>query len=112
MRMLAGFALFAASLLPLSDFSQNAWAAEPGATSGDTAAESGAPRVARLIRDLGADEFSARQLADERLARLGPEIRRDLDEALQSDDAEVRLRRAVGRSFEDCRAVVSLAGAL
>lgn len=52
----------------------------------------GGEQVARLIRDLGADDFGVRQNADDRLARLGPAIRQDLEVALRSDDAEVRLR--------------------
>lgn len=52
----------------------------------------GHEQVARLIRDLGATEYGVRQTADDRLARLGPAIRQDLETALRSDDAEVRLR--------------------
>ncbi len=49
-------------------------------------------RVARLIRDLGADSFAVRSQADAELARLGPEARKQIEEATRSDDAEVRLR--------------------
>jgi predicted secreted protein len=64
--------------------------------SAPVSAQDGKPappqRVARLIRDLGAADFGVRQNADEQLARLGPGIRRELEAALESDDAEVCLR--------------------
>ena len=49
-------------------------------------------RVARLIRQLGAADFSQRQQADEQLARLGPSSRAPLEEAVSDEDLEVRLR--------------------
>ena len=49
-------------------------------------------RVARLVRELGAPEFVVRQQADEQLSRLGPESRRSLEDALDDEDLEVRLR--------------------
>jgi hypothetical protein len=49
-------------------------------------------RVARLIRDLGANDFSKRQAADDELAKLGPEGRAHLEQALSDNDPEVRLR--------------------
>jgi hypothetical protein len=49
-------------------------------------------RVARLVRDLGAGDFSDRQDADEQLSRLGAAGRAELERALADDDIEVRLR--------------------
>lgn len=49
-------------------------------------------RVARLIRDLGADSFAIRNRADAELSKLGPEARRQIEVATRSDDPEVRLR--------------------
>ncbi len=49
-------------------------------------------RVARLIRQLGAGDFSTRQQADEQLARLGPSSRAPLEAAASDEDVEVRLR--------------------
>ena len=51
-----------------------------------------APRVARLVKTLGADEFTARRAADQELLKLGPEGRRQLEEAAASTDPEIRLR--------------------
>lgn len=50
------------------------------------------PRVARLVRTLGADDFDARRRADLELLKLGPESLRQLEAAAQSTDLEVRLR--------------------
>ncbi len=49
-------------------------------------------RVARLIRDLGASEFSKRQDANDELAKLGQASRSQLEAALEYPDVEVRLR--------------------
>ncbi len=49
-------------------------------------------RVARLIRDLGASDFSRRQQADEQLTKLGHASREQLEQALADEDVEVRLR--------------------
>jgi hypothetical protein len=49
-------------------------------------------RIARLIRQLGADDFVHRQQADEQLAKLGPSSRAPLEEAVSDEDLEVRLR--------------------
>jgi hypothetical protein len=49
-------------------------------------------RVARLIRQLGADSFSTRDQADEALAALGPGARKELEAAIADPDPEVRLR--------------------
>ena len=48
--------------------------------------------MARLIRELGAADYSKRQAADEQLARLGGQSRSQLEQALADDDVEVRLR--------------------
>ena len=50
------------------------------------------PRVARLVRDLGADSFAVRTQASEELAKLGATARREIELAIRSDDPEVRLR--------------------
>ncbi|HEY1598213.1 MAG TPA: hypothetical protein VGG64_01335 [Pirellulales bacterium] len=50
------------------------------------------PRVARLVRDLGADSFAVRTQASEELAKLGTAARREIELATRSDDPEVRLR--------------------
>lgn len=49
-------------------------------------------RIARLIRDLGSNSFTARDAASEELAKLGAATREQLGEALKSADPEVRLR--------------------
>jgi hypothetical protein len=50
------------------------------------------PQVASLVRDLGSTDFAARQAADEHLARLGGQVRNELELALNAEDVEVRLR--------------------
>jgi len=50
------------------------------------------PRVARLVKTLGNDNYQARRAADLELLELGDEGRRQLEEAAQSPDLEVRLR--------------------
>jgi hypothetical protein len=50
------------------------------------------PRVARLVKTLGADDFAARRAADLELLKLGQEGRRQLEAAAQSADPEIRLR--------------------
>jgi len=50
------------------------------------------PRVARLVRELGADSFAVRTQATDELAKLGTAARREIVAATQSDDPEVRLR--------------------
>jgi hypothetical protein len=86
MRRLATLVSFA--LLSLSA------ALPPDSATAQTPDGKSAPpeRVARLIHDLGADEFGIRQNADDQLARLGPGIRQELETAVKSDDAEVCLR--------------------
>lgn len=54
--------------------------------------EPGEIRVARLIRELGAGDYSKREAADEQLARLGDLSRAHLEQALNDEDVEVRLR--------------------
>jgi hypothetical protein len=54
--------------------------------------EPGEIRVARLVRDLGAADYSKRQAADDQLAKLGHQSRSQLEQALEHSDAEVRLR--------------------
>jgi hypothetical protein len=49
------------------------------------------PRVARLVRDLGASAFEVRQRAAAELSRIGPDTREALERAANSDDTEVRL---------------------
>jgi hypothetical protein len=51
-------------------------------------------RVARLIRNLGSDSFSERERASAELRSLGAAMRRQLEEAAQSEDAEVRAHAA------------------
>jgi hypothetical protein len=50
------------------------------------------PRVARLVRELGADSFAVRSLATDELAKLGATARLEVEQATRSDDPEVRLR--------------------
>jgi hypothetical protein len=50
------------------------------------------PRVARLVRELGADSFAVRSQASEELAKLGVTARGEIELATRSDDPEVRLR--------------------
>jgi hypothetical protein len=51
-----------------------------------------APRVARLIDQLGSDRYSDRAAATSELAKFGVTARRQLETAAQSPDPEVRLR--------------------
>ena len=51
-----------------------------------------AARIARLVKKLGARSFVERSAADAELTRLGSAAREQLEGALESDDAEVRLR--------------------
>ncbi len=51
-------------------------------------------RIARLIRELGSDNYEERQRASVALARLGSQTRKQLDDAAKSADPEVRLRAA------------------
>jgi hypothetical protein len=49
-------------------------------------------RVARLVKELGARDFSTRSSAHEQLSKLGAEGRAQLEKALADKDPEVRLR--------------------
>ncbi|MGE0606331.1 MAG: hypothetical protein AB7O62_04325 [Pirellulales bacterium] len=49
------------------------------------------PRVARLIKNLGSDAYLDRKQASAELARRGASVRRQLEKAADSPDAEVRL---------------------
>ncbi len=49
-------------------------------------------RVARLIQELGAGDYTVRQRANDELSRLGDVTREQLEAALQHADVEVRLR--------------------
>jgi hypothetical protein len=51
-----------------------------------------APRIARLIEQLGSERYSERAHATSELARLGTTPRRQLEAAANSPDPEVRLR--------------------
>jgi hypothetical protein len=63
-----------------------------GAALGDEAPEAPRLRVARLIRDLGANDFSKREQANDQLTQLGQATREQLEAALDDPDVEVRLR--------------------
>ncbi len=54
----------------------------------------GEVRIAGLIRDLGSTSFETRQRASLALAKLGSQTRKQLEDAVHSDDPEVRLRSA------------------
>ncbi len=69
-------------------------AAARGQTPPDAAPPEAPVRVARLIKDLGNDDFAVRRSATQRLARLGPDSRPQLEAALDDADPEVRLRAA------------------
>lgn len=62
-----------------------------GPTATASADEPDTPRVARLIKDLGSDIFVERERASAELARSGAAVRRQLEQAALSPDAEVRL---------------------
>ncbi len=49
-------------------------------------------RIARLVKQLGSEVYAERKQADEELAALGFESRRQLELATQSTNAEIRLR--------------------
>ena len=49
-------------------------------------------RVARLIKDLGARDFSTRRSAHQQLSKLGAESHRQLEKALEDPDPEIQLR--------------------
>ncbi|MEX2113650.1 MAG: hypothetical protein WD845_10720 [Pirellulales bacterium] len=59
------------------------------------------PRVARLIRELGAPEYATRERANARLSEFGEETREQLEQALEHEDLEVRLR--AGRLLDDLK---------
>ncbi len=63
-----------------------------GRANADEPAERGEVRVARLIRDLGASDYSRRRAADDELKELGADGRRQLEAALDDPDVEIRLR--------------------
>jgi hypothetical protein len=52
------------------------------------------PRVARLVEQLGSDQYKERDRASSELAKLGTTARRQLEAAAKSPDPEVRLRAA------------------
>jgi hypothetical protein len=83
-RLSAAAVLSVATLLDVPQIS-----AEPPASTADPAA---APRVARLVRELGADSFAVRVQANEELAKLGATARAEVVAATHSNDPEVRLR--------------------
>jgi hypothetical protein len=56
--------------------------------------DDGQPRIARLVRQLGSESYRDRFDAADALEKIGPDCRRALEAAAQSDDAEVRLRAA------------------
>ena len=56
--------------------------------------------MARLIRQLGSDSFAGRQQAEDELARLGVATREQLEQAIESNDAEVRLRAELLRKLQ------------
>lgn len=58
------------------------------------AAEPPAPRVARLVERLGSSGYEERAEAFRELEHLGPAARREVEQALRSPDAEIRLRAA------------------
>jgi hypothetical protein len=49
-------------------------------------------RIARLIRELGSDNYEERQRASLALAKLGSQTRKQVEQAARSEDPEVRLR--------------------
>ncbi len=49
-------------------------------------------RVARLIKDLGARDFSTRRSAHQQLSKLPTDSRRQLEKALEDPDPEIQLR--------------------
>jgi hypothetical protein len=59
------------------------------------------PRVARLVRQLGAAESQTRASAESALADLGADSRAVLEQALVADDPEVRLRARI--LLDECR---------
>lgn len=64
---------------------QHGWPAEPDSSEA-------AARIARLIRQLGSDDFENREAASKALEKIGVPALKPLEEALQSTDAEVRRR--------------------
>ena len=69
--------------------------AEPAARGQEPqAVEASTPALvaARLVHDLGADDYRLRAAADLRLAELGVAIRPELEQALLSENPEIRLR--------------------
>jgi hypothetical protein len=74
-----------------------------GAWAGNLAAQDAPPaaRVAGLIKDLGARDFTTRSTAHQQLSKLGPAGRAQLEAALGDADPEVRLR--AGRLLEELK---------
>ena len=52
---------------------------------------SGEIRIARLVKQLGANDYADRQQASEALDKLGPQARAELEQATRDADPEVRL---------------------
>ncbi len=63
-----------------------------GAPSSSPSSAGAAPRMARLVHELGADSFAVRTQASDELAKLGATARAEIAAATRSDDPEVRLR--------------------
>src|SRR5688572_11921407 len=80
--------LIAAALLIASE-SRPAWAADPPPSADEAAVEA---RVADLIKQLGAEEFAARESAQAELSQLGLEAFDALHAAQNHNDPEISLR--------------------
>lgn len=85
-RQTAGAATLVALCLLASSFPAAAQNAEQPAGSQPPA------RVARLIKELGADDFAARRRAHQQLSKLPAADRPQLERALDDPDPEIRLR--------------------
>ncbi|MBS0207567.1 MAG: HEAT repeat domain-containing protein [Planctomycetes bacterium] len=72
--------------------SLSAVAASAAAQAPSPARSADPVRLARLITDLGSNQYEVRVEANQALAELGPAARGVLETALKSDDPEVRLR--------------------
>lgn len=85
--LLALAAMAAVDLLPIPAVAAGDGAAEPTSREAKSRAA-----IDGLVKELGSDDFDAREAATESLVALGAAARPALEEALSSDDPEVRAR--------------------
>ena len=79
-------------LFPLSLLAMCALVRADDAPTGKPADKADAAAIKRLVEELGADEFAAREAATEQLTQIGLPAFKAVEEAIQHPDREVRYR--------------------